>query len=67
MNSKTTHKLEFVSKEELLDRGFVVLSYEQLANNMDKRLKKLRGEENASGESFLLRHNYKNKGEYCHS
>lgn len=56
--------LKMMTREELVARGWSVPSFEKLSSNMDKRLKKVRGEE-TDNESFLLRHNYKNNSNCC--
>ena len=56
--------LKMMTREELVARGWSVPSFEKLSLNMDKRLKKVRGEE-TDNESFLLRHNYKNNSNCC--
>lgn len=59
MNNPTaTKELKLMSNDELLACGIRIPSLKQLSDNMDKRLKKIRGEE-ISEESFLVRHNYK--------
>ncbi len=54
-----TEDLKLMSRDEIVTRGWSVPSIEQLSANMEKRLKKVRGE-NTDNENFLLRHNYKN-------
>lgn len=56
--------LKMMTREELVAHGWSVPSFEKLSSNMDKRLKKVRGEE-TDNESFLLRHNYKNNSNCC--
>ena len=56
--------LKMMTREELVARGWSVPSFEKLSLKMDKRLKKVRGEE-TDNESFLLRHNYKNNSNCC--
>ena len=63
MNSATTqNNLEIMSQNEIENCGWRVPSLDQLSKNMDKRLKKIRGE-NYNNENFLTNHNYKST---CH-
>ena len=59
-----TEDLKLMTQSEIVARGWSVPSIEQLSSNMEKRLKKVRGE-NTDNESFLLRHNYKNNTNCC--
>lgn len=63
-NHRPNSTLKMMTREELVARGWSVPSFEKLSLNMDKRLKKVRGEE-TDNESFLLRHNYKNNSNCC--
>ena len=56
--------LKVMTGEDLKSRGWSVPSFEQLYANMEKRLKKIRGEE-TSDESFPMRHNYTSNSAYC--
>lgn len=63
-NRAQTEDLKLMSQSEIVACGWSVPSIEQLSVNMEKRLKKVRGE-NTDSESFLLRHNYKNSSNCC--
>ena len=59
MSNATEHKeLKMMSHEELVSCGWRIPSFKQFSANMDKRLKKVRGED-IDNDSFLIRHNYK--------
>ena len=51
-------ELELMTTSEIEACGWSVPSFKQLSKNMDKRLKKIRGE-NCDEDNFLMRHNYK--------
>ena len=55
---ETNHKLKIMSQDELEANGWCIPSFEQLSKNMEKRLKKVRGED-YDDEKFLTLHNYK--------
>ena len=55
--------LKLMTGEELKSHGWAVPSFEQLSANMEKRLKKVRGED-TSNESFSVRHNYTSNSAY---
>ena len=50
-------KLKMMSDDELKACGWTVPSLKQLSVNMEKRLKKVRGED-CDDDNFLMRHNY---------
>jgi hypothetical protein len=59
MDSTTNHNnFKMMSQDEIEAHGWNVPSLEQMSKNMDKRLKKIRGE-NYDDENFLMRYNYK--------
>ena len=59
MNTPTNHhELKLMTQSEMEACGWKIPSFKQLSANMDKRLKKVRGE-NYDEENFLMRHNYK--------
>ena len=57
-NTTNEHKLNIMTPEDVKARGWKVPSFKQLSENMDKRLKRIRGE-NCDEENFLMRHNYR--------
>ena len=57
-NTTNQHELKLMSTSEMEACGWTVPSFKQLSKNMDKRLKKIRGE-NCDEDNFLMRHNYK--------
>ncbi len=63
-NHGQEHTLKMMTSDELASCGWSVPSFKQLSDNMEKRLKKIRGEE-VNDENFLLRHNYTNNSAYC--
>lgn len=60
-----TNEMKLMSRHDIEACGWVVPSFKQLAKNMDKRLKKVRGEF-SDDENFLTRHNYISNSN-CHS
>lgn len=62
--NRPDNSLKMMTKEELASYGWSVPSFKQLSENMEKRLKKVRGEE-TENDNFLLRHNYKNNSNCC--
>lgn len=63
-NHGQKNTLKMMTREDIDACGLSVPSFKQLSANMEKRLKKVRGEE-TDNESFLLRHNYKNNSNCC--
>lgn len=59
MNDTTKqNKLNIMTQRDIETCGWIIPSFKQLSENMQKRLKKIRGE-NDNDETFLIRHNYK--------
>ena len=56
-DTTTQQEFKIMSQDDFATYGWVVPSFKQLSENMDIRLKKVRGDD-VEENNFLIRHNY---------
>ena len=59
----STGELKMMSRADIKAQGWIVPTIGQFSSNMEKRLKKIRGE-NTDEESFLAKYKYNNSESY---